>query len=47
MDDFVAICKNLGEKITKNEIQELISEADKDGDQTMDYKEFIKLIYFK
>ena len=38
---------NLGEKLSKNEIQELIHEADQDGDGNIDYREFVKVMLSK
>ena len=38
------VMKNLGEKLTDEEIDELIKEADKDNDGEVDYKEFVAMM---
>lgn len=35
---------NIGEGFTEKEIDEMIQEADKDGDGQIDYKEFSKMM---
>ena len=35
---------NLGEKLTDDEIEEMILEADIDGDGQINYEEFVKLM---
>lgn len=35
---------NLGEKLTDEEIAEMIREADADGDGEVDYNEFVKMM---
>ena len=35
---------NLGEKLTEEEIEEMILEADIDGDGQINYEEFVKLM---
>ncbi|XP_030543443.1 calmodulin-like protein 11 isoform X2 [Rhodamnia argentea] len=35
---------NLGEKLTEEEVQQMISEADLDGDGQVDFEEFVKLM---
>ncbi|GFP91414.1 calmodulin-2/4 [Phtheirospermum japonicum] len=35
---------NLGEKLTDEEVNEMICEADVDGDAQINYKEFVKLM---
>ena len=35
---------NLGEKLTEEEIEEMIMEADIDGDGQINYEEFVKLV---
>lgn len=39
--------QNLGEKLTDDEINEMISEADADGDGHVDYEEFVKMMSSK
>lgn len=38
---------NLGEKLTDQEIQEMIQEADCDGDGQINYEEFVKMMIVK
>ena len=47
IEDFKGVVSNLGEKLTANEIREIIKEADKDGDGTIDYVEFVKMMMAK
>lgn len=35
---------NLGEKLTDEEVDEMIKEADDDGDGQVDYNEFVKMV---
>uniref|UniRef100_A0A7S3FYP0 Calmodulin n=1 Tax=Strombidium rassoulzadegani TaxID=1082188 RepID=A0A7S3FYP0_9SPIT len=46
-DDFRSVIDNLGEKLTENEIKEIIDEADVDGDGHIDYMEFVKMMMSK
>ena len=46
-DDFLGVINNLGEKLTPNEIKEIMKEADLDGDGSIDYAEFVKLMMSK
>ena len=38
------VMNNLGEKLTEEEIEEMILEADIDGDGQINYEEFVKLM---
>lgn len=38
---------NLGEKLTKEEVEEMIREVDMDGNNQVDYKEFAKVMMAK
>ena len=38
---------NLGEKLTDEEVDEMIREADIDGDGQVDYEEFVKMMMAK
>jgi Ca2+-binding EF-hand superfamily protein len=35
---------NLGEKLTEEEVEEMIREADVDGDGQVNYEEFVKMM---
>ena len=34
----------LGDKLSDAEVEEMIAEADKDGDGTLNYEEFVKML---
>jgi calmodulin len=38
---------NLGEKLTEEEVEEMIREADVDGDGHVNYEEFVKMMLSK
>lgn len=38
---------NLGEKLTNEEVEEMLREADVDGDGKINYEEFVKLMLSK
>ena len=38
---------NLGEKLTEEEVEEMIREADVDGDGQVNYTEFVKMMLSK
>ena len=38
------VMKNIGEKMSDEEIEEMITEADIDGDGQINYEEFVKLM---
>merc|ERR1711904_601583 len=41
------VMKNLGEKLTDEEVDEMIREADVDGDGQINYEEFVKMMMAK
>ncbi|EFN51276.1 hypothetical protein CHLNCDRAFT_59820 [Chlorella variabilis] len=41
------VMTNLGEKLTEEEVDEMIREADTDGDGQVDYNEFVKMMLSK
>jgi calmodulin len=41
------VMTNLGEKLTDEEVNEMIREADQDGDGQVDYSEFVKMMLSK
>lgn len=43
-DEIKKIIDLIGEDMTESEIEELVREADIDGDGEIDYKEFVRLI---
>ena len=46
-DELSHCLKNLGEKFTQTEIEEMIREADLDGDGEMNYSEFMRMMSAK
>jgi len=43
-DELRHIMKSIGENLTDEQIEDMILEADKDGDGTIDYNEFVQLM---
>lgn len=43
-DELRVVMSKLGEKLSEEEIDEMIREADLDGDGFIDYEEFVKLL---
>lgn len=43
-DELRSIMKSLGEDLTEEEIQQMMREADKNGDGEIDYEEFVQLL---
>ena len=41
-DELRNVMKQLGEKLSEEDIEEMIQEADKNGDGLIDYDEFVK-----
>jgi calmodulin len=39
------IMKNLGENLTDEEINDMVNEADLDGDGEIDYMEFVRMMF--
>jgi len=44
MSELKTVMQNLGEKLTDDEINEMIGEADKDGDGEVSYEEFVVMM---
>jgi len=44
-DELRQIFNNLGEKLTDEEISDMIQEADKDGDGEINYQEFVNMMF--
>ncbi|GAN06811.1 calmodulin [Mucor ambiguus] len=43
-DELRSVMSNLGQKLTSQELDEMIKEADTDGDGKINYKEFVKMM---
>ncbi|CAO3618426.1 unnamed protein product [Mucor fragilis] len=43
-DELRSVMTNLGQKLTSQELDEMIKEADTDGDGKINYKEFVKMM---
>ncbi|KAL7328596.1 hypothetical protein PS15p_206841 [Mucor circinelloides] len=43
-DELRSVMANLGQKLTSQELDEMIKEADTDGDGKINYKEFVKMM---
>ena len=43
-EELKIVMQNLGERLTDEEINEMIREADNDGDGEGDYEEFVKMM---
>lgn len=41
LDELKSVMTNLGEKLSQRELDEMMQEADTDGDKQIDYKEFV------
>ena len=41
---FTLLCTNAGDKLSEEEVDALITEADKDGDGVLNYQEFVKML---
>lgn len=41
------VMTNLGEKLTDEEVEEMIKEADVDGDGQVNYEEFVRMMLAK
>ena len=44
MEELAAIMLNLGEKLTDEEVEDMITAADADGDGTINYAEFLAML---
>lgn len=39
-----SVLRTIGEKVTEEELEEMIKEADLDGDGLLDYEEFVRMM---
>jgi calmodulin len=44
-DELRQIMENLGEKLSKEEVDEMVKEADIDGDGQINYQEFVNMMF--
>lgn len=44
IDDLWRVMSNLGENPTKHEIEDMMREADKDGDGKLNFAEFVEMV---
>jgi len=41
---FTHLMTHIGDKLSNEEVEEMINEADKDGDGVLNYEEFVKML---
>lgn len=46
VDDLWRVMQNLGENPTKHEIEDMMREADKDGDGKINFAEFVEMVRY-
>jgi Ca2+-binding EF-hand superfamily protein len=44
-DELRQIMENLGERLTDEEVEDMVKEADTDGDGEINYKEFCRMMF--
>ena len=44
-DELRQIMANLGEKLTQEEVEDMVKEADIDGDGQINYEEFVRMMF--